>query len=81
MMVAHEKTQVNVEQTSSDNFIPFAIEMYGRFHFCFDSFFTACALTTIVCHQQFSLVLTMFISYYKHHVSITLQCAQTITIL
>jgi hypothetical protein len=37
-----------------------------------------CAQTTIVRHQQSSLVPLMFISDYRQHVSITLQCAQTI---
>jgi hypothetical protein len=43
MMVAQEKTQSYVEQTLINDFIPFAIEMYGCFHFRFDSFLTACA--------------------------------------
>jgi hypothetical protein len=42
-VVAQEKTSSYVEQTLSDDFIPFAIEMYGCLHFCFDSFFITCA--------------------------------------
>jgi hypothetical protein len=42
-MVAQEKTQSYVKQTLGDDFIPFAIETYGCFHFHFDSFFIACA--------------------------------------
>jgi hypothetical protein len=40
-MVAQEKTQSYVEQMLGDDFIPFAIETYGCFHFHFDSFFIA----------------------------------------
>jgi len=40
-MVVEEQSYV--ERTSSDDFIFFAIEKYGCFHSCFDSFFTACA--------------------------------------
>jgi hypothetical protein len=40
-MVAQEKTQSYVKQTLGDDFIPFAIETYGCFHFHFDSFFIA----------------------------------------
>jgi hypothetical protein len=51
MMVVQKKTQSYVKQTLGDDFIPFAIETYGCVHFCFDSFLTACAQTTIACHQ------------------------------
>jgi hypothetical protein len=40
-MVTQEKTQSYVERTLGDDFIPFAIETYGCFHFHFDSFFIA----------------------------------------
>jgi hypothetical protein len=38
MMVIHENTRSYVEWTLSDDFIPFAIETYGCFHYFFDSF-------------------------------------------
>jgi hypothetical protein len=43
MMVTQEKTQSYVKQTLGDDFIPLAIETYGCFHSCFDSFLTTCA--------------------------------------
>jgi hypothetical protein len=43
MMVAQEKTKSYIEQALGNDFIPFAIEMYGCFHFHFDSFFTTYA--------------------------------------
>jgi len=51
MMVVQEKTQSYVKQTSSDDFIPLAIEMYECIHSCFNSFFTIYAQTTITHHQ------------------------------
>jgi hypothetical protein len=77
MMVVQEMTQSYVERAPSDNFIPFAIEMYG----CFHSFLTAYAHTIIVHHQWFYLVPLMFVFYYQLHMPITLQCAQAIVIL
>jgi hypothetical protein len=50
--------------------------MYGL-----DSFFTTCAQTIIAHHQWFSLVPSLFVSYYRQHVSIALQHVQTIVIL
>jgi len=43
MMVAQEKTQSYIERAPCNVFIPFAIEMYGCFHFCFDLVLTTCA--------------------------------------
>jgi hypothetical protein len=37
------KNTTYVEQTPNDDFILFAIEMYGFLHFHFDSFFITCA--------------------------------------
>jgi len=42
-MVAQEKAWSYAKQTPSNDFIPFIIEMYGCFHFGFDSFLTAFA--------------------------------------
>jgi len=47
MIFAQEKKwsyieQTLVERTSSNDFIPHAIEMFGYIHFRFDSFFTTC---------------------------------------
>ncbi len=42
MMVAQEKTKSYIEQALGNDFIPFAIEMYGCFHFHFDSFLITC---------------------------------------
>jgi hypothetical protein len=39
MMAIQEKTRSYIEQAPGDDFIPLVIEMYGCFHFCFDSFF------------------------------------------
>ncbi len=44
-MAIQEKTRSYTEWTLDNDFIPFAIEMYGCFHSYFDSFFT-----TIMCH-------------------------------
>jgi len=41
-MVAQKKTRSYVKQAPGNDFIPFAIETYGCFHFCFDLFFIAC---------------------------------------
>jgi hypothetical protein len=76
-----KKRQSYVKWTLSDDFIPFAIETYGCFHFCFDSFFIACAHTTIMRHQWSFLVPSMLIFYYRYCMSITLQCAQAITFI
>ncbi len=54
---------------------------YGCFHSCFDSVMTACAQTTIVCHQRSFLVPLMLVSYYWQCVSIALQHVQAIAIL
>jgi len=54
---------------------------YGCFHSCFDSLMTACAQTTIVCHQRSFLVPSMLVSYYWPCVSIALQHVQAIAIL
>jgi hypothetical protein len=79
-MVAQEKTQSYVEQAPNNDFIPLAIEMYGCLHFHFHLFLIVCAWTTIMRHQQSSLVPSTFISHYRQHVSIALQHAQAITI-
>jgi hypothetical protein len=50
MMDAQKKiTIMQVEQTQNNDIIPFPIETYECFHF--DSFFIACAKTTITCYQ------------------------------
>jgi hypothetical protein len=55
MMGIKEKTQSYIEQAPSNDFIPIAIEAYGGLHFCFNSFLTTCAYTTMAHHQQSSL--------------------------
>jgi hypothetical protein len=50
MMTIQEKTRSYVKQTLGNNFIPLAIDTYGCFHSCFDSFLTICAQTTIAHH-------------------------------
>jgi len=42
-MAGHEKTRFYVELALGDDFIPLTIEMYGCFHFRFDSFLIAYA--------------------------------------
>jgi hypothetical protein len=64
MMATQEKTQSYAKQIVGDDFIPLVIEMYECFHSCCNSFLTACAQTTIACHQQSFLVPLIFISYY-----------------
>ncbi len=56
------------------------MEIYGHFHFHFDSFFNSCAHATIAHHQRSFLIITMCISYYQQHVSIALQHVQAIVI-
>jgi len=51
-------------RTPSDDFTPLVIEIYGCFHFRFDSFLTTCAYTIIVCHQWSFLIPMVFISYF-----------------
>jgi hypothetical protein len=80
MMVGQKKRWSDVEWTPSDDFIPLSIVKYGCFHFSFHPFFITCAQTTAALHQ-WSLVPSMFVSYYQQHVSIALQCAQAIMIL
>jgi hypothetical protein len=55
--------------------------MFGCLHFCFDSFFTIFVQTTIVRHQQSSLIPLMLVFYYQQRMSIALQCVQAIAIL
>jgi hypothetical protein len=43
MMVTQEKTRSYDEKAQGDDFIPLVIEMYGCFHFRFDSFLTTFA--------------------------------------
>jgi hypothetical protein len=80
MMTHQEKTRSYNEQALGNDLIPITIETYGCFHFPFDSFFIACAQTTITHHQRSSLVLFMLLSYYQQHVFIVLQHAQGIMI-
>jgi len=63
-MATQEKTQSYVKRTPSNDFIPLIIETYGGFHSHFDSFFNACAQTSIARHQWPSLIPFMFVSYY-----------------
>jgi hypothetical protein len=81
MMVAQEKTWSCIERTLGNDFIPLAIETYGCLHFCFDSFFTTCAHTSIAHHQRFSLIPSMLVSYYWQCMSIALQHVQAIAII
>jgi hypothetical protein len=81
IFVVQKKTQPYAEWTLSNDSIPLAIKRYGCLHSHFDSFFIAYAQTTIMCHQQSSLVPSKFISYYWQCVCIALQHAQAITIL
>jgi hypothetical protein len=74
MKVALKKTRSYDEWTVGDDFIPLVIKTYGCFHSCFNSFFTTCAHTTIMCHQRSSLVPSMFFSYYKQHVPYPTVC-------
>jgi hypothetical protein len=85
MMVVQKKKQSYVKQTlvkrtSGNDFILLAIEMFGCFHFHFDSFFTTCVQTTIARRQRSFLIPLMLVSYYQQHMSIALQCVQAITI-
>jgi hypothetical protein len=50
MMAIKKKTQSYVEQTLGDDFTPLVIEMYGCFHFRFDSFLITCAHIVILRH-------------------------------
>jgi hypothetical protein len=47
------------------DFVPVAIEKYGCFHSCFDSFFTTSAQTTITHCQRSFLTPSMLVSYYR----------------
>jgi hypothetical protein len=83
MIVDLELTKLKISQLlvfNKRNFISFAIEMYRCLHFNFDSLFITCAWTIITNHQRFFLVFSLFISYYRQHVFMTLQCAQIIMI-
>jgi len=51
MMVVQKETRSYAKRALGDDFIPLAIETYGCFHYCFDSFLTACAHTIITCRQ------------------------------
>jgi len=75
------KNMIMHERTLDNDFIPLVIETYRCCHSHFDSFFIACAQTTIACHQWSFLVPSMFVFYYKQHMSITLQHAQAMAIL
>jgi len=81
MMVVQEKGRSYIERTLGNDFIPLVIKTYKCCHSHFDSFFTTCAQTIIACHQRFSLVPSMFVFYYKQHLSIALQHAQAMAIL
>jgi len=78
--VIKDKAQSYTKRASRNDFIPLAIETYDCFHPCFDSFLTSCIHACIICHQQTSLVPSMFISHYRERMSIALQHVQTITI-
>jgi len=54
------KTQFYIEQMLGVDFIPLAIETYNCFHLHFDSFLTFCVNVNITCHQQNSLLVSMF---------------------
>jgi hypothetical protein len=60
IMVVQEKIRSYVERAPIDDLIPLAIDTYECLHFCFDSFFTTYAQTTIERHQRSSLVPLMF---------------------
>ncbi len=45
-----EKTQSYAKHPSKYNFIPFAIEIYGCFYFCFDAFLTSYVQAIITRH-------------------------------
>jgi hypothetical protein len=49
MMTIQKKTRPYAKWVVGDDFNPLAIEMYECLHFRFDSFFIACAQTTIMC--------------------------------
>ncbi len=57
-----------------------SIETYGHLHYHFDSFFSACAQITIVCHHRSSLVPSMLVFYYQQCMSTALWHAQAIAI-
>jgi hypothetical protein len=76
IIIAQDKAQSYIEWAPRNDFIPLAIETYGCFHPHFDSFLSSCVHANITCHQQTSLVPSMFIYYYKQQVSITFQRAQ-----
>jgi hypothetical protein len=75
-----DKTQSYTKQTPGDDFIPLAIEIYGCFHLCFDSFFISCLHANIACYQETCLIPSMFISHYRQQMSIALKCVQVIMI-
>ncbi len=43
VMAVQKNTQSYAMRTPSDDFTPLVIEIYGCFHFHFDSFLTTCA--------------------------------------
>jgi hypothetical protein len=63
IVAAQKNTQSYTKQTPWNDFIPLAIKTYGCFHLRFDSFFISCVHANIACHQQTSMVPSMFISY------------------
>jgi hypothetical protein len=56
MMVVQKKTWLYVEQTLKNDFILLAIETYGCFHFCFNSFFYH------ICTYHYCMSLVIFFS-------------------
>jgi hypothetical protein len=74
IVVTYENTRSYTKHTPKYNFIPLAIETYGCFHSCFNSFFTTCVHATIAYHQRSFLIPTMFISYYQQYFHNHLAC-------
>jgi glutaminase len=75
IVVAQDKAQSYIERTLGNDFIPLAIETYGCLHPHFDSFLTSYVHACITCHQQTSLVASMFIFHSRQQVLIALQHA------
>ncbi len=49
-IVVQDKTRSYIERALGDDFIPLAIEAYGCFHPCIDSFLISCVHASIAHH-------------------------------
>jgi hypothetical protein len=81
IVVVQDKSWPYIDRMLGIDFIPLVIGTYSCLHHCIDSSLNFGVHVSITCHQQTSLVPSMFISYYKQWVLIAFHHAQTITIL